>query len=479
MNTAPQRIGIRLALAQIVVLAWTATAACQTANPKASADHAAQKAWIEQHLAEKAAKPFFSLLYDGKPVADVLPSWRHSQEVRALEEQRRRITVTWRDPATRLAIRCEAVEYHDFPAVEWVLHLKNEGPADTPILSDVRPLAVSVAATTATACSLNYAKGGVAGLDDFRPELHAIKPDTRFELRSAGGRSSNGVLPFFNVQLGGRGVIEALGWTGNWAAGFDRAGDGHLSLAAGMQRTHFKLLPGESVRTPRVLLLFWQGDRQDSQNLLRRFLLAHHNPLPKGRTRAGLLRRLGAKDAKRPSFTPSRRLSTPRFPSTSIGSTRAGTATSRSRRDSTDANSQWWKYTGSWRPNKSIYPHGLAPIGEMLRKHQMGFLLWIEAERVFRGTDLQRQHPDWLLGPQGDNFLVNLGHPAARQGITDIVSSLVREGGLAWYRQDFNTDPEKFWSTADAPTGPASPRSVTSRGCMLSGTRSASAILGC
>ena len=73
----------------------------------------------------------------------------------------------------------------------------------------------------------------------------------------------------------------------------------------------------------------------------------------------------------------------------------------------------------------------------------------IEAERVYRDTDLQLQHPEWLLGPQGDNYLVNLGNPAARKGITQIVSSLIREGGLAWYRQDFNTDPEKFWSDAD------------------------------
>ena len=27
----------------------------------------------------------------------------------------------------------------------------------------------------------------------------------------------------------------------------------------------------------------------------------------------------------------------------------------------------------------------------------------------------------------------------------------MREGELAWYRQDFNTDPEKFWIAADAP----------------------------
>ena len=64
---------------------------------------------------------------------------------------------------------CEAVEYRDFPAVEWVLHLKNQGQAATPILSDIRPLDVSIAAAPADASRLHYAKGGVAGLDDFAP----------------------------------------------------------------------------------------------------------------------------------------------------------------------------------------------------------------------------------------------------------------------------------------------------------------------
>ena len=118
---------------------------------------------------------------------------------------------------------------------------------------------------------------------------------------------------------------------------------------------------------------------------------------------------------------------------------------------STDANSEWWKYTGSWRPNKITYPRGLKPHRRPAPPPRPGISVYgSKRSGCIRGTDLQREHPEWLLGPQGDNFLVNLGNPAARKGITEIVSSLVREGGLAWYRQDFNTDPEKFWSDADA-----------------------------
>ncbi len=96
--------------------------------------------------------------------------------MQSLGDCRERISVTWRDPATKLAVRCEAVEYGDFPAVEWVLDIKNEGSAATPILSDIRPLAVSVGVAPAKPCTLHYAKGGLAGLDDFAPQDRKLPP---------------------------------------------------------------------------------------------------------------------------------------------------------------------------------------------------------------------------------------------------------------------------------------------------------------
>jgi alpha-galactosidase len=451
MRTATKRLFAGLLLAHVLALGWALAASGQTAGRLASADPAAQRAWIEHYLSSKMSEPFFSFVYGGKPADQMFQAWNRTREAQPLDAERTRITVTLRDPATKLTIRCEAIEYRDFPAVEWVLSLGNEGQAATPILSDIRPLAIAVAATPATACTLHYAKGGVAGLDDFAPQERGLS-DSQFELRSAGGRSSNGVLPFFNVEMGGRGLIGAVGWTGNWAAQFCRTPFGKIVLTAGMQRTHLKLLPGESIRTPRILLLFWQGDRLESQNLLRRFLLAHHSPLPKtaaGRLPVfygswGELREKTQLDAIQ-WFVDNK------IPIDVFWIDAGWYGDKPFQEGSTDANSEWWKYTGSWRPNKITYPRGLAPIGQACRRNNLGLLLWIEAERVFRGTDLQRQHPEWLLGPQGDNYLVNLGNPAARQGITQIVSSLVREGDLAWYRQDFNTDPEGFWNAADAP----------------------------
>jgi len=77
--------------------------------------------------------------------------------------------------------------------------------------------------------------------------------------------------------------------------------------------------------------------------------------------------------------------------------------------------------------------------------------LWFEPERVFRGTPWQKEHPEWLLGPGGDNFLLNLGNPDAGKFLTDFISKKIDEFGLGCYRQDFNIDPLSFWRAADKP----------------------------
>jgi len=42
--------------------------------------------------------------------------------------------------------------------------------------------------------------------------------------------------------------------------------------------TRFKLLPGEEARSPLSVLLFWKGDWIRSQNLWRRWMVAHNLP---------------------------------------------------------------------------------------------------------------------------------------------------------------------------------------------------------
>ena len=114
---------------------------------------------------------------------------------------------------------------------------------------------------------------------DFLPIDEPVPPAAKIQLAPQGGRSSNGCLPFFNVQWPGGGLVGAIGWSGQWAMRLHRDQGPRLTLQAGQQKTHLVLHPGEAIRTPRMLLVSWDGDdRLRGHNLLRRLLLDHYVP---------------------------------------------------------------------------------------------------------------------------------------------------------------------------------------------------------
>jgi hypothetical protein len=114
-------------------------------------------------------------------------------------------------------------------------------------------------------------------LDDLPRHAREVRLGSR-------GSSSNEQLPFFGIETpDGRGVLVGIGWTGHWQAGIGCRGT-QLHATAGLVQTSFRLHPGEKVRGPRVLLVFWDGPRLHGQNMLRRTLYEHYVPrLPGGK----------------------------------------------------------------------------------------------------------------------------------------------------------------------------------------------------
>ena len=104
-------------------------------NPDETAE---ARRWVTASFAEAAgATPPFSFTYGGQSSAELLKSWEVTRKTTKLDDQRTQHAATYSDPKTGLAIRCIAVEYHDFPTVEWTLFFRNTGAADTPILADI------------------------------------------------------------------------------------------------------------------------------------------------------------------------------------------------------------------------------------------------------------------------------------------------------------------------------------------------------
>ena len=59
--------------------------------------------------------------------------------------------------------------------------------------------------------------------------------------------------------------------------------DTAVRVTAGQELVNAKLLPGEEIRTPLIVLQFYRGDVTRAQNIWRRWMLAHNLPRPGGK----------------------------------------------------------------------------------------------------------------------------------------------------------------------------------------------------
>jgi alpha-galactosidase len=403
----------------------------------------------------------FSLTYGDETHSGSVPAaWTTSHSTTDLPEDRQQQTTQWTDPATGLEVRLEATRYADFDAIEWVLHLTNNGTTDTPILENIRVADYLWKDAGAAPVTLHHAEGSHAIITDFQPKSMPLEIGTPAVFTPFGGRSSDGVLPFFNLAGPEGGLMVAIGWTGQWTASFNRTDTG-VHIQAGFEQAHFKLLPGESVRTPSILLMPWTGtDRMIGQNKLRRLLLEHIVPQYDGAPAAPLLAASphaiipfeGTTEAN--CVEAIRNIATNKLPVDYFWID-AGWFVSPQK--------NWARGVGNFVPDPERFPKGLKPVADAAHEAGLKFLLWFEPERVMTDTFLFNEHPDWLIQPPNDFpgelmyqfndkfHLLNLGKPEAAEWVTKTVSDAITEVGVDAYRNDFNMYPSFYWRANEAP----------------------------
>ncbi|MDP7619654.1 MAG: alpha-galactosidase [Dehalococcoidia bacterium] len=391
----------------------------------------------------------FSFVYDGRQSGDLLGTWDATTAARGLDHFRTERVCTFTDPATGLEVRCEAIAYQDSPAIEWVLHLTNTGDKDTPIIEDILPLDMAVD-NASDSVILHHSRGSLAIDTDFMPVQDVLGKGAKKELGTSGGRSSQDSLPWYNVEFDGQGIIVAIGWTGQWAATIEHNEEEGCRLAAGMELTHLKLRPGESIRTPSIVMQHWEdADWLEGQNAWRRFILAYHHPQQNG------------EPAVPPIFCGGSWI----FAESTISTPeRVITLAEKFREHGIETECFWmdagWysirgpgninSELGTWKADPKRFPEGLGPVGDAFRDMGLGYLVWFEPERVDADSVAARERPDFVWGG-ADGGLFKLGDPEARQWLTDYLVDFINESGITIYRQDFNMDPLRFWRDNDAP----------------------------
>jgi alpha-galactosidase len=391
--------------------------------------------------------PFSFKLGDLDGVA-LLADWPRKVESRALDANRTETTTRWTDPKTGLEVRWVTVDYRDFPTVEWTLHFKNTGAADSPVLSKIQALDVRLPRGNAGLPVLHYFEGGYCGPQAYKPhELVFSKENHEISL-NPGGRGSDRWMPYFNLEIGDGGVILAIGWPGQWKFDTFEDKDNRQGVVAGQEATRFKLHPGEEARSPLIALQFWKGgDWIDAQNVWRRWMIAHNMPTRDGKPLPPQIagcsshlfnEMLGASEENQIQFV-----------------TRHVAEGLKLDYWWMDAgwypnNGGWWN-TGTWEVDTKRFPRGLRAISDVAHAKGVKTIVWFEPERVTKGTWLWDNHPDWLIGRDGNCRLLNLGNPDAWKWLVDHVDRTITEQGIDLYRQDYNINPLGIWRECDPP----------------------------
>jgi alpha-galactosidase len=391
----------------------------------------------------------FSFVYGGKPSLELFTRWTREVKDETIGGGAIRRTLTLTDPETRLEVRAVCLIYLDTAGVDWTLYFTNKGDKDSPVIEQLKALDASIGAGTADSVVLHRLNGAPCQADDWMPFDQSIAKGQRIEFAATNGRSSN-VSPWFTADWGGGGVITAIGWSGQWNASV-RFESGRVHTQVGMENLHTLLHPGESIRSPRILQLRWEGGDVDrAYNFFRHTMFAHIMPRIDGQL----------------VWPPIVHLSTSFY---ELNDSNEQNVLSHLESLRGLGFEMFWLdayWTGpSGFPNsmgnygfpmervepKDRFPSGLRAIADAVEKEGLKFLMWFEPERVAAGTLLAKEHPEWVLSPSGDGSgLFNLGIPEARQFMTAYLNAAIKAYKLSCLRIDYNIDPLAFWRFMDA-----------------------------
>lgn len=342
-------------------------------------------------------------------------------------------------------------KYPDHSAFEWTLYITNKSNTDSPVIS-------SLLSADMDFCGDNPSLTHFIGDDyadpfAYSPMSTVLRPYTNISFEPEGGRPTNMQFPYYYINYGNGGAIISVGWSGQWKSSFS-AYRGKVHFTAGQGEFSAYLKPNETVRTPMTTLLVYYGrDESRTINLWRRFFIDCN------------MRKINGDGSGEKLFSPYVSAATSWLYNEMRDATGENQiqAFEAYRTHGIDLDFWWmdagwyykgieknepissWTETGSWIVDTERFPGKLSEVSEHVEKYGAKTLLWFEPERVTENTFLSTKK-EWLLG----SHLADLGNDEFRSWLTDRVDTVLGEGKISLYRQDFNIDPLPFWRIGDS-----------------------------
>lgn len=349
-----------------------------------------------------------------------------------------------------LSVKLICACYPDYAAFEWTTYFSNETDKNSGVLSDINGCDYTVTAGNPHLKGI-YGDGGFDG-DYYKPYDINITGES-LEIRNQTGRATYNRFPYFNLSGSDGGLFFAVGWPGQWRAGFSSEGS-EVTLTDGQVTLETYLKPGQTIRTPLSCFMFYKGKNADrAANLWRSFYIDCN------------MRKTGGEN-----YEPEAAAATSWIYGEMVAATEENQiAAIKKYTDNGVKLTYWWMDagwyyktgtqqldvwlpTGTWYVEEKRFPTKFRSITDYAAGLGMKTLLWFEPEVVRLDTSLLGEtsvKKEWLL-KNSTTKLVDYGNAEAREWLLNRVCTVIEEGGISLYRQDYGVAyPANEWKGAD------------------------------
>ncbi len=288
-----------------------------------------------------------------------------------------------------------------------------------------------------------------------------VKQNSRIIHASTSGRPTHVTFPYYNLSFGtddgSAGTFIAIGWPGTWRATFSYR-NGVTTLTAGQNKVATYLAPGETLRTPLMAFVTYEGMDRDSQaNAWRHYFIQDVMHRPDGELPQPVVAALAGVIQ---GDTTQKIMNTLKMYEKN-GIRMTGLWLDAGWYVGANGETVPWPSTGTQEVDISRFPDKLSTIGSYCKERGMEMLLWFEPEniRLDKQAFLASQEgfrEEWLLdktmvGTWLEGYLLDMGNADARAWLFEKVCKVIDEAGVTVYRQDFNSDPAASWAKHDGP----------------------------
>lgn len=334
--------------------------------------------------------------------------------------------------------------YSDFPVVKWGADITSRGKTDSGILTD---FAVS-GVLKGTQPYLITGNGDTRN-DEVFTRFPKERLDSERVISPLFCRGADGASPFMTIIFEEYSVHLCIGWPGKWKMVLTPCDEG-VKYTLSQARCRMRLHPAETMRTPNLTMLFWQGDENKGRNLWRRFYFSHI--LPTGKNGEKISPFMFLHTHMIGGYCEFEGITTENQLEAIETYIRKGLKPDAWWIDAGwyPCEHRWWN-VGDWTPNPEQLPDGFRPISDYLHKNDSQLLVWFEPERVMAGSKLDYIHPEWCLkahnsdGEEEECRLLNYSDPECFNFVLGMLDAHIKTGGIDIYRQDFNFTPDKYF----------------------------------